>query len=695
MTALAKMIDTTAQVAIIADRDSVGRSIAQALTRLHFRNTQIFKSCDAFWRHDENTQFNWVLLALSVDNFEPMLKFLERRNQEPRHNSLAASAFVHQRQTPLLPQLFEKGLLSCHTLDQQVSNIEHSIQDVIRVARDNDKREPYVAAHFLRQFLRQQRFFTELLNLEQTMASFFYEDSENYLRLAEAQFLVGQKERGKLTLAELQHFDASLSARISLLYEEHLGSVYDDMSTFADQQSLRRVVIIDPDRKSANTVSLALSKIGVRDAKIFANGQDAWEALSAGDEPDLIVCEWQLPGLSGPYLLQRLRDHGFFRVPVVVVSQHLERSDHQLLKELTVSQIMRKPLQEKQTLMAIAWSVSQHRLPTEAKSIERKVIEALRDDDVAVANSLRHRFLQMTKVSQARKLYIEGAFSYHEKRYEQGVAQLTQSLHTREGDNVDVVALLGRALLKMGDPVTAMRMFEKASALSPLNIKRLCELADTKIMAGKMTDAADIIAQAKQLDANAPQVHAASTKFAVVTGDIDSVATLVGNMTSFQEVISFINSLAIVKSRNGDFKESLALYKNLLKILAGKDPSLQAVVLYNQSICHLRAGEPREGALLLKEAVSLGDTLVRDKAMRLQGHLERAQQEGKNLRFAEQEEVLVVKAADHEEKLTATLETQEFWAKKQKGRTAAGLLGVYRVASALGPRMKKSERQAS
>lgn len=695
MTALAKIVDMTARVAIIADRDAVGRSIAQALTRLQFRNTQIFSSCDAFWKNSDNGQFNWVLLALGADNFDQMLMFLERRNQEPRYNSLAASALVHQNNTPLLPQAFERGLLSCHPMELQPVSIEQSVNDVIRVARENDKREPYVAAHFLRQFLRQQRFVAELLNLEQTMASYFYEDSENYLRLAEAQFLAGQADRGRLTLAELQHFDASLSARISLLYEEHVGSVYDNVSTFADQQNLRRVVIIDPDRQSANIVALALSKIGVGDAKIYANGETAWQEISADEEPDLIVSEWQLPGLSGPNLLQRLRERGFYRVPVVVVSRHLERSDHQLLKELTVSQIMRKPLQEKQTLMAIAWSVSQHRLPTEAKTIERKVIEALRDNDMAAANSLRQRFSHMTKVSAARKLYVEGAFSYHEKRYEQAVAQLTQSLHTREGDNVDVVALLGRALLKMGDAATAVRMFEKAAALSPLNIKRLCELADTHMLAGKLDEAGVAIARARGLDAGAPDVNAALTKFAVVSGDIGSVADLIGNMTSFQEIVSFIKSLAIAKSRGGDFSESHALYENLISILANKDVHLKAVVLYNQSICYLRGGRLDEGTRALKEAISFGDSRVYDKSMHLQGRIDRAQRDGKNLRFADQEEMFVATAQEEEEKLVAALETQEFWAKKQRGRNIAGLLGVYRVSTVLGARTKRGERQAS
>lgn len=695
MSALGKIIDITARVAIIADRDNVGRTMAQTLTRLNFRNTQIFGSCEAFWNNADNNQFDWVMLALGTERFDDMLKFLDRRNQEPRYNSLAVSAFVPPRNTPLLPQCFEKGLLSSHAQELQAPSVEVTLTELMRVARDYDKREPYVAAHYLRQFLRQQRFTAELLNLEQTMASCFYEDSENYLRLAEAQFMTGQAERGRLTLAELQHFDASLSAKASSLYEEYVGSVHDHLSTFATQQNLRRAVIIDSDRSSANVISLALSKIGVRDVKIFADGLTAWNELSVGEEPDLIVSEWLVPVLSGPLLLQRLRDHGFFRVPVIVVSQHLERADQQLLKELTVSQVMRKPLQEKQTLMAIAWSVSQHRLPTEAKTIERKVIEALRENDMATANSLRLRFKNLTKVSQARKLYLDGAFAYHEGHYAKAVDDLSQSLHTREGDNVDVVGLLGRALLKLGDAPTAARMFEKASALSPRNIKRLCELADTQMLAGKLKDAKKTISQARSIDKKSPQVGIAATKFAVVTGDLDSVANLVRNLSSFQEIIGFINNMAIAKSRLKDFQEGLALYDNLLQILSPHDHELKAIVLYNQAICFIRAGQLLDADKALTTATAYGDSRVLEKANLLHIRLERAQRDGKTLKVAEQDEVTVTTAPADEEQLLAALETPSFWAKRQKGRTTAGLLGIYRVSSVLGTRGKKSDRQAS
>lgn len=696
MTALAKIIDLTARIAIIIDRDSAGRVMAQAVTRMQFRNTQIFGSIDSFWNNIDNTQFDWVLLVFSHERTQDILEFLERRNQEPRFNSLAVSAFVPAKKTPLiLPQCYEKGLLSNHATETQTRGIEVSVTDLIRVARDCDKKEPYVAAHYLRQYLLQNRFSTELVNLEQTMASSFYEDAENYLRLAEAQFMAGQMERGRLTLAELQHFDATLSAKASSIYEEYVGSVHDDVSTFAMQQNIRRAVIIDSDRSSANVISLALSKIGLRDVKVYTDGQVAWDEMSVSDEPDLIVSEWLMPGLSGPLLLQRIRGHGFYRVPMIVISQSLDRADQQLLKELTVSQVMRKPLQEKQTLMAIAWSVSQHRLPTEAKTIERKVIESLRDNEVATANSLHQRFRSLTNVSQARKLYLEGAFAYHEGLYAKAVEKLSKSLHTREGDNVDVVGLLGRALLKMGDAANAARMFEKASALSPLNIKRLCELADTQMIAGNTAAAGKAIAQARDLDEKSQQVAIAQTKFAVVTGSLHAVGEFVQGLNSFHEIVSFINNLAIAKSRVGDFTEGLALYNNLLQIFSDKDRELKSIVLYNQAISYIRCAKFVEAASILSLAVSFGESRVLDKVKHLKARLERANVDGKEFKLAEQDEEAMASPSSDEDQLVAALEERAFWANKQKGRTIAGLLGIYRVGSVLGTRPKKSYRQAS
>ncbi len=83
-----------------------------------------------------------------------------------------------------------------------------------------------------------------------------------------------------------------------------------------------RILIVDDDPQFRRTLHLALDSCGY-EAGDAADGEEALEAV-ATSVPDLIVLDWQLPGMDGIQTCRELRAH--YNVPVIIVSGNRSNS---------------------------------------------------------------------------------------------------------------------------------------------------------------------------------------------------------------------------------------------------------------------------------------------------------------------------------------------------------------------------------
>ena len=67
-----------------------------------------------------------------------------------------------------------------------------------------------------------------------------------------------------------------------------------------------QVLVADDDAVSRTVVGAMLKKAGY--PVIFApDGQQAFQALDAGDPPSIALLDWEMPGLQGPEVIQKIR----------------------------------------------------------------------------------------------------------------------------------------------------------------------------------------------------------------------------------------------------------------------------------------------------------------------------------------------------------------------------------------------------
>src|SRR5436190_12854268 len=68
-----------------------------------------------------------------------------------------------------------------------------------------------------------------------------------------------------------------------------------------------QVLVADDDAVSRTIVGAMLKKAGY--AVIFApDGEQAWHKLDSDDPPAIALLDWEMPGLQGPEVVQRIRN---------------------------------------------------------------------------------------------------------------------------------------------------------------------------------------------------------------------------------------------------------------------------------------------------------------------------------------------------------------------------------------------------
>jgi len=69
-----------------------------------------------------------------------------------------------------------------------------------------------------------------------------------------------------------------------------------------------KILVADDDSTTRKMLEFKLCKWGY-EVILCANGNHAWEILQAKDRPSLAILDWNMPGLDGPSICRRVREH--------------------------------------------------------------------------------------------------------------------------------------------------------------------------------------------------------------------------------------------------------------------------------------------------------------------------------------------------------------------------------------------------
>jgi len=120
---------------------------------------------------------------------------------------------------------------------------------------------------------------------------------------------------------------------------------------------MKKVLIVDDDPMVRQLTRMALAE--QYNCLEAADAESAYNLLDH-EQPDLIVLDWVLPGLSGPNFFKRLqRDRQLGQIPVIIVSARGEEAVRKTAADLGVSGYLPKPFNVRALRELVAKIVNQ------------------------------------------------------------------------------------------------------------------------------------------------------------------------------------------------------------------------------------------------------------------------------------------------------------------------------------------------
>ena len=122
----------------------------------------------------------------------------------------------------------------------------------------------------------------------------------------------------------------------------------------AQRNDGRRVVLVVDDSSSVRKLAgfvLGSEGFEVREAE---DGEQAWAVLQQGIRPDLVLCDYEMPKMTGPELIRRARaDRRFDDVPFVMLTSRREEEDEVLGLESGADDYILKPIEPMKLLARV------------------------------------------------------------------------------------------------------------------------------------------------------------------------------------------------------------------------------------------------------------------------------------------------------------------------------------------------------
>jgi CheY-like chemotaxis protein len=114
----------------------------------------------------------------------------------------------------------------------------------------------------------------------------------------------------------------------------------------ADLMASRKVLIIDDEPYTRKVIRTLLMTMGVKRIQEAGDGHSGLDAVCTFT-PDIVICDWAMPGLDGPGFVRAVRSPESFPypdVPIIMLTGHGERSRVMQAAKLGVHEYLLKPV---------------------------------------------------------------------------------------------------------------------------------------------------------------------------------------------------------------------------------------------------------------------------------------------------------------------------------------------------------------
>jgi tetratricopeptide (TPR) repeat protein len=598
----------------------------------------------------ESQSIHWVITPPSLDGKNNVFQLLKIASEEMAFVDLRVSLILDEPMDPyMLSKAFDIGLLSYHERVKTKIDIEIEFKTLFEREHYHHGALDLVAGEYLRSLFIQNQRWIDLLRFEKSLFQLHRGNIDLSFKLAEAQLRAGEKATAAKLLSQIATVDPDKNKEISTLWQNFEQGSFVQVTEIddADQDMLgvRHCVVVDPDFQSLMTMKTLLLQLGIQKVETFSNSNEALQYLEEGGKPEIILFEWASKPMAGPIFAQKLREIVGFGVPLTVINSELSEQDMPLLREMGVTNRIRKPIESSSFFKEFLWLVHQDRAPTEPFIILQKIKQAMADSDFELLAKLTKRYMESDKCSSADKSLLQAELSYFRGHFS---ASRDMALNTLKSGmvNVEVLNTLGKSLMKMRDFETALRCFETAQMVSPKNVRRICNIAESNLELGDMKAYERILSEAKDLDPTSTAVMEVDLKGALVKKDAAKAQSLMQSLKSLLTILSFTNNRAISLIRCDHFQEGIDLYREALQAVPAGQVEIKGILQYNLALALARLNRIDESKHILLAPEVSQVAKISPKAKSLLARVNKALQTGE--KFALNREPSASAAAEGE-----------------------------------------------
>ncbi|MBC7661134.1 MAG: tetratricopeptide repeat protein, partial [Chitinophagaceae bacterium] len=292
-----------------------------------------------------------------------------------------------------------------------------------------------------------------------------------------------------------------------------------------------------------------------------------------------------------------------------------------------VTTVIPKPCTRADLIKQVIWTVQQEHAPTDQPAIERKIRKAIAAKDWNAVETLSSKFLANPAISSGAKDLIQAEVSYGRGKFEDARGFALSSFKNA-GDSIFVLNLLGKIMMQLNEPATALKCFQKAQDLAPQNLERLCQIAEIQADLEDHEKSLATQAEVENLDPTSEKLKETKAKIALKSGDEEGAKSIMGSIRAVENVVSYMNNLAVAMARCGQIAEGIEQYRKTIRSLPVDRLDLIAVVEYNLALAFLRSNDFKQALAHLERATSNPNSKIQKKALSLIRRLHSAEAQG-------------------------------------------------------------------
>jgi two-component system alkaline phosphatase synthesis response regulator PhoP len=114
----------------------------------------------------------------------------------------------------------------------------------------------------------------------------------------------------------------------------------------------KKVLVADDEIHIVQVVAMKLRNNGL-DVITADNGSDAYK-LCCEEKPDIIITDYQMPGMTGIELVEKIRStNGLENIPVIVLTARGFAIEQDQLEKLNIAEYLSKPFSPKELLSRV------------------------------------------------------------------------------------------------------------------------------------------------------------------------------------------------------------------------------------------------------------------------------------------------------------------------------------------------------